>query len=162
MNRLTRTVSRTPALLLTTAAMWGMPCPACRMRRRPEMCAFRRLASSGLLVLLLGCASSGESSSGSTRDTLTRADLLETSEETLYEAIQRLRPRWLRARGANLDGRTLPQVFVDGSPRGDASVLRQIRVLDVTDVRFLSAIDAATVYGTLAAAGGVIQVRSGG
>ena len=124
------------------------------------MCALRRLVSSGLLLLLLGCASSGESSSGSTRDTLTQADLQETSEETLYEAIQRLRPRWLRARGANLEGRTLPQVFVDGSPRGDASVLRQIRVLDVTDVRFLSASDAATRYGTRAGTDGVILVRT--
>ncbi len=135
---------------------------SCRRRGGSEVRGLGRFVSFGLLLLLLGCASSGESSSGSTRDTLTRADLLETNEETLYEAIQRLRPRWLRARGANLEGRTLPQVFVDGSPRGDASVLRQIRVLDVTDVRFLSAIDAATLYGTLAAAGGVIQVRSGG
>lgn len=135
---------------------------SCRRRGGSEVRGLGRFVSFGLLLLLLGCASSGESSSGSTRDTLTQADLLETNEETLYEAIQRLRPRWLRARGANFEGRTLPQVFVDGSPRGDASVLRQIRVLDVTDVRFLSAIDAATLYGTLAAAGGVIQVRSGG
>jgi len=126
------------------------------------MCASSRLASSGLLLLLLGCATSGESSSGSSPDTLTQADLLETNAETLYEAIQQIRPRWLRARGANLAGRTLAQVFVDGSSRGDVTALRQIRVMDVTDVRFLSIIDAATRYGTLAAIGGAILVRTGG
>jgi len=34
-------------------------------------------------------------------------------------------------------------------------------VMDVADVRFLSTIDAATRYGTLAAIGGVILVRTG-
>ena len=104
-----------------------------------------RLVSFGLLVFLVGCASSGESSSGSPPDTLTRADLLETDEAILYEAIQRLRSRWLRARGGNLTSRTPVQVFVDGTQRGDVNALRDIRVLDVADVRFLSAIDAATL-----------------
>lgn len=125
------------------------------------MRAFSRLGSCGLLLLLLACASSGGASSGSTPNTLTKADLLETNEETLYEAIRRLRPRWLRPRGGNLDGRTLAQVFVDGSPRGDVNALGQIRVIDVADVRFLSTIDAATRYGTLAAIGGAILVRMG-
>ena len=125
------------------------------------MRALSRLSSCGLLLLLLGCASSGESSSSSTPNTLTKADLLETDEEILYEAIQHLRPRWLRPRGGNLDGRTLAQVFVDGSPRGNVNALGQIRVMDVADVKFLSTIDAATRYGTLAAIGGVILVRTG-
>ena len=120
-----------------------------------------RLVSFGLLVFLVGCASSGESSSGSPPDTLTRADLLETDEAILYEAIQRLRPRWLMAKGANLDGRTRAQVFVDGSPRGDVSSLYQIQVLNVSEVKFLSTIDAATLYGTLAAIGGAILVQTG-
>ena len=126
------------------------------------MPTLNRVVPYGLLVLLLGCASSGESSPGSTRDTLSRAELVETDEEILYEAIQRLRSRWLRARGGNLTSRTPVQVFVDGTQRGDVNALRDIRVLDVADVRFLSAIDAATLYGTLAAAGGAILVRTGG
>ncbi len=121
-----------------------------------------RWASYGLLLLLLGCASSGEASAGSAPDTLTREDLLGTGEANLYEAIQRLRSRWLRPRGANLAGRTLAQVFVDGSTRGDVEALRQIRVLDVVDVRFLSTIDAATQYGTMAGIGGAVVVRMGG
>jgi hypothetical protein len=125
------------------------------------MRTFNRVVPYGLLVLLLGCASSGESSPGSTRDTLSQAELVETDEEILYEAIQRLHPRWLRARGGNLTSRTPVQVFVDGTQRGDVNALREIRVLDVADVRFLSAIDAATLYGTLAAAGGAILVRTG-
>lgn len=121
-----------------------------------------RLASSGLLLLLLGCASAGEPRSDSRRDTLTRADLLETNEAYLYEAIQRLRPRWLRERSPDFEGRVIAaRVFVDGSPWGELGVLRQMPVMDATEVRFLSAIDAATLYGTLAGLGGAILVRTG-
>ncbi len=125
------------------------------------MSVHSRLASSALLLLLLGCASSGESRSGSSSGALTLADLEEATEANLYDVIQRLRPRWLRTRGRDLAGRTLvAQVFVDGSPRGEISVLRQIRVVDITDVSFLSAIDAATRYGTRAGTGGVIIVQT--
>ena len=122
-----------------------------------------RLAVSALLLLLLGCAGSGGSGSGSgsTSGALTRADLLETEQATLYDAIRRLRPRWLRARGTDFAGNSLvAQVFVDGSPRGVIDVLRQIRVMDITDVSFLSATDAATRYGTRAGTGGTIIVRT--
>jgi hypothetical protein len=132
-----------------------------RRRWRSLMGLNIRRAWYGLLLLLLGCASSGEGSVGSTPGTLTRAGLLETDEVILYEAIQRLRPRWLRPRGANAAGRTLAQVFVDGAPRGDVAALRQIQVIDVIDVRFLSTIDAATQYGTLAGIGGAVIVRTG-
>ena len=92
---------------------------------------------------------------------MTRADLLETSETTVYAAVQRLRPRWLRARSGGFASRSTTQVFVDGSPRGDVGVLRQLRILDVRDVSFLSATDAATLFGTAAAIGAVIVVETG-
>ena len=50
---------------------------------------------------------------------------------------------------------------MDGSPRGDVGVLRQLRILDVRDVSFLSATDAATLFGTAAAIGAVIVVETG-
>ena len=119
-----------------------------------------RLVSSVLLLLLLGCASSGGSRSASSSGALTQADLLESNEPYLYAAIERLRPRWLRVRGQDALGRTIvAQVFIDGSPRGELSILRRMEVVGVTDVRFLSAPDAATLYGTRAGIGGVILVR---
>ena len=93
---------------------------------------------------------------------MTRDDLLETNEAYLYEAIQRLRPRWLRVRSQDFEGRVIAaRVFVDGSPRGELGVLRQMLVIDASDVRFLSALDAATLFGTLAGLGGAILVRTG-
>jgi len=119
----------------------------------------RRWAAPALMLLVLGCASPGETTSTSSSRTLTQADLLGTREATLYDAIQRLRPQWLRARGANLTGASiLPQVYLDGSERGDIFELRQIPVLDVTGVSFMSASDAATRFGTRAGTGGVILV----
>ena len=136
-----------------------------RRRGRVEVRVLNKLTSSALLLLLLGCASSGGSGSGSSLSSgaVTRADLLETDQATLYDAIQRLRPRWLRARGTDFSGQSLvAHVFVDGSPRGEISVLRQIRVVDITDVNFLSATDAATRYGTRVGIGGAILVGTRG
>ncbi len=113
------------------------------------------------LLVMVGCASAGEERAGSSRNTLTQADLLETSEANLFEAIQRLRPQWLRARGSNFEGRArAPTVFLDGSRRGEVDFLQQIHVSDVLDVRFLSSSDAATIYGTTTGTGGAIQVRT--
>ena len=122
---------------------------------------FRRWASPALMLLVLGCASSGGTSPSSPAGTLTQADLVATREADLYAAIQRLRPQWLRARGTNFTGSSgFAQVYVNGSERGDLQVLRQIPLLDVADVRFLSASDAATRYGTRAGTDGVILVRT--
>ena len=122
-----------------------------------------RLASSALVLLVLGCASSGGSGSSASLSSgaLTQADLLETDQATLYDAIQRLRPRWLRTRGTSFAGQSsVAQVFVDGSQRGDINVLRQIQVIGVTEVSFLSASDAATRFGTRANGVGAILVRT--
>ena len=119
------------------------------------------LSRLALLLLLVGCASSGESRSGSPPDTLTQADLREANEAILYLAIQRLRPRWLMARGQDLAGRTMAaRVLLDGSPQGELDVLWQMQVMGVTEVRYFSAPDAATLYGTLAGTGGLILVRT--
>lgn len=120
-----------------------------------------RSASMITLLLLVGCAGVGEGSEASSRNTLTHSDLLTTSEANLFEAIQRLRPQWLRARGSNFEGRArAPTVFLDGSRRGDVEFLQQIQVADVLDVRFLSSADAATIYGTTTGTGGAIEVRT--
>ena len=125
------------------------------------MSLVHRSTSMITLLLMVGCASTGAGSGRSSRGILTQADLLETSEANLFEAIQRLRPQWLRARGSNFEGRArAPTVFLDGSRRGEVDFLQQIDVSDVLDVRFLSSADAATIYGTTTGTGGAIQVRT--
>ena len=120
-----------------------------------------RWVSPALMLLVVGCASPGGVSTSSSSRTLTQAELETTREANLHDAIQRLRPQWLRERMSGLSGaRRFAQVYLNGSPRGGIEFLRQISLQDVADVRFLSASDAANRYGTTAGTGGVIEVRT--
>lgn len=106
-----------------------------------------------------------------------------------YEIVKRLRPEYLRGRGAMSLGdpnraapegasgggvagqiaqaeRTaaarqgkpsLPKVSVDDGPLGDLELLRQVASNTVREIRFMSAIEASTRYGT-GVDGGVILV----
>ena len=85
------------------------------------------------------------------------------SSLTLFDAIQRLRPNWLRQRGATSitgGGNTLPAVMINESP-SSFDVLRSMRPSDVTGVTFMSGADATTLYGT-GFVNGLIKVRTGG
>ena len=71
-----------------------------------------------------------------------------------YEAARRLRPAWLQARGRS----HLPVIYRDNARWGsDPRSLENIRIDAVRQMRFLSASDATTRYGT-GFAGGVILV----
>ena len=116
-----------------------------------------------LLALLIGstaCASSGNSSTTrGDRNVLTHEELVETGEPDLQQALQRLRPAWLRPRGQTISGRQVA-VFIDGTPRGDVSQLRGLQIMNVVEVTFVTASEAGFRYGTLAGAGGVIDVKT--
>ncbi len=115
-------------------------------------------------VALAACASpAGGGAPRSSGDVLTQEELAATGEVDLYRVIERLRPRWLRARGQTsvTGGTTVVTLFVDGSPRGDVSQMRGMRVSDVLDITFLSASEAAFRFGTLAGSGGAVAIRTG-
>lgn len=114
----------------------------------------RALALPLALVVSLGaCASTGggPSYAGSGPDVIgpeeVRAE--ESRTDTAYELVQRERPSWLRSRGSSFSGdRTLPRLIVDGTDYGRLDALRQFRVSDVEEIRYLSASDATTRFGT--------------
>ncbi len=112
-------------------------------------------------MALAGCASSGSSSGGGSPNTLTRAQLVETRQSTLYQAIQTLRPNWLRARGSNsLSGASEVSLYVNGSPYGTVRDLNSISIDAVEDVRYMSASEAGARYGTTAGNSGLLLVRT--
>ncbi|MFV2007622.1 MAG: hypothetical protein ACC667_09255, partial [Longimicrobiales bacterium] len=90
---------------------------------------------------------------GGRGDTITAEDLANVGNVTLFVAIQRLRPRWLRSRG----GSPVPVVFVDGIRRGGPDELRTMPANSVTEVRFVDSRAATTRYGT-GFGGGAIEV----
>ena len=118
-------------------------------------------------VLAVACATATQSegdSPVSSRSRIVAEDLVSTNELMLYEAVQRLRPMWLRHRGPTTAMGTAPLVvYVDNVRAGTAEFLRDISVESVREVQYIDARDATTRWGT-GVAGGVILVltRSGG
>lgn len=103
------------------------------------------IAALALALGATGCASGGSSSTprgSSTR--IIESELQSMQQLSVYDAIGRLRPDWLRGRGG-----ALPAVMMDGNRQGGGmDVLRSLRVVDVQELRFMNASDATTRYGT--------------
>ncbi len=115
-----------------------------------------------LLALLTACGTTGtnEGSQSGGRNLITESELAELPELDALQAIERLRPRWLR----QPLGRS-PVPVLNGTPQRSASmsVLRSIRVADVRQMRYMSASDATTRYGTGFDGGAIIiETHRGG
>ena len=114
-----------------------------------------------VIMALAGCASSGGSSGGTSPSTLTRAQLVDTRQSTLFSAVQMLRPNWLRARGSNsLSGSSEVVLYVNGAPYGTVRDLNAIPIEAVEDIRYMSASEAGARYGTTAGNSGLLLVRT--
>ena len=125
----------------------------------------RRAPRPFLIALSLFCAAcasaGGGGGGGGGGDALTQEELLATNEADVYNAIQGLRPAWLRVRGqTSFSGTKTVTLFVDGAPRGDVSELRGMPITDVVEIRYLAPSDAAFQFGTLAGSGGTISIRT--
>lgn len=105
----------------------------------------RSYALSATLILCLGagaCASSGSGSSGD-QDRLTREQIMSVDQPSLYEVVQRLRPRWTRSRGQRGYGAT-PSVVVyqNQTYLGGLDALRQLTPGSAAEMRYLDAAEA--------------------
>jgi hypothetical protein len=121
-----------------------------------------------LTITLAACASPAGGTAKTTArrgnsTLITAAELDQPSLQalSLYDAIQRLRPTWLRQRGATsvMNNSGTPQVMVNEA-HSSLDALSGLRPTDVTSVEFLSAADATTQYGT-GYVNGLIKVRTG-
>ena len=120
-----------------------------------------RLQTVLLAALLAACASasSPRASRPANRDVLAAAEIELSHAGTLHEAIQQLRPHFLFSRGrASMRApNQRPVVIVNSVPQASLESLRAISARAVQYVRFLSAPDATTRFGTGYMAG-VIEV----
>jgi outer membrane cobalamin receptor len=116
-----------------------------------------------LLAITTACASAGARPSR-TSDVITIEEIESASVSTAYEAVQRLRPSFLRGRGQSSiqnPGGDLPVVYVNGLRTGGIDQLHNIPAQDVREIRFISASDATTRYGT-GHTGGIIEITTRG
>lgn len=122
-----------------------------------------RLMLVALASFTVACGSARSPTAGTVRDPdlITAAELDRHADVTARQAIERLRPRFLRMRGPssiqNADADRLI-VYVDNARMGGVEVLDQIHAYEIQDIRYLSAPDATSRYGT-GHAGGVIAIR---
>lgn len=107
------------------------------------------------------CAStSGGGGGGGSANVITGEQLIETRQSNLYAALQVLRPAWLRSRGStSISSPSEVTLFVNEAPYGTVNNLSSIPIDAVLDVRYLSASEAGSRYGTAAGNGGLLLVR---
>jgi hypothetical protein len=121
---------------------------------------------------ILGCAPAGGTSNTPGAASvprkagyLTAGEIAEAKADagSAYDAILRLRPNWLAARGPTS---STPQasgdfatVFVDGQRYGGVESLRNIQAFDVADIRYYDITQAGATFGIQGGGAGVIEVR---
>ena len=122
------------------------------------------------MVSLAACASSGSSgvSARAQNPSVISLDEIEASSASnAYEVIQRLRPNFLRTRGAvhGTPGSTNAiemvdlVVYLNDNRLGGSDQLRQIATTDIREIRYFNSSEATTKWGTGHSAG-AIQVVS--
>ena len=125
------------------------------------MNSYRQAVLSVLLVGIGACAHPQQSPPRTQEDVITRSELSTASNLTTYEALQRLRPLFLRDRGpvslVNTTAHSRPVVFVDMTEYGELETLKSLPASRVEEVRFYPGPQAATRFGSVYGAG-VIQL----
>ena len=131
---------------------------------------FRCCASLVLALVVSACASSAgnplgggsETASGASRGNsrlIVRAQLEEFGGQSAWDAVDMLNQRWLRPIRSSNSVPAYARVVIDGFSRRELDDLRSISADFVESLRYLSAINATTKYGT-GYMGGVIEVTT--
>ena len=129
--------------------------------------SFRRCASLVLALVVSACVSSSTPEGfaaaararGGNSRLIVRAQLDELYGYSAYEAVETLNRRWLQPqRGSSLaSGQSFARVMIDGNVRREINDLARMSTDNIETMRYLSAPDATTKYGT-GYPGGVIEV----
>ena len=82
-------------------------------------------------------------------DVIGADEIRATPFETAYEAVRKLRPRYLTSRYADVDvlGGVPPVAVIDGGMPEPIDVLKQISADAVAEIRFIEGADAVTRFG---------------
>jgi len=116
------------------------------MRKRPKNPA---LALGLVLILGLGGAGCASASTGadetrSSQNRITQEEIAATGVSTLYEVVQRLRPRWLEVRAARtFETETQVLVFMNRTLVGGVDELRRMGVETAHTLEYFTGAQAA-------------------
>lgn len=96
------------------------------------------------------------------QNVITEDEIRASHSATIYDAIAKLRPQYLRDRGPvalTSGARDVATVFLNSEEYGPIAGLRDFPAADIEEVRYFSGIDAVTKFGKWYGTG-VIQLIS--
>lgn len=105
-----------------------------------------------LLALLAAaaCAHGGAKRQARDPNLITVDEISRVTAANAYDAVQMLRPAFLRARGVPSSTSGLPDlaiVYLDGMKMGDIGQLNRIPTVGIVSIRYINAIEANQRYG---------------
>jgi len=118
----------------------------------------------GALATSIACATAGTTASGARHDAnlITEEEVIASNGANAYEVISRARPGFLQQHGytsTNTGQSTYPAVYLNGQSYGEISSLRSIPAGQIKEIRYYSATDAVTRFGSNNGTG-IIQITT--
>ena len=114
------------------------------------------------LIGLAGCGPPATHAATQNRNLITEDEIVRSNASNAMEAVERLRPAFLRTRGTQSMQNPAPPtpiVYVDGMRYGTLQTLSTIPALNIFSIEYMSAIDASQRFG-LGHEGGAIVVNT--
>lgn len=128
----------------------------------------RSRATISLCVLLAGLtggcggatsqADEGAPGLRQSRNVISAQELAGERITSALHAVRRFRPQWLRGARSVGGGVDMPVAYLDGVRYGDLNQLDAVPVEGIAEIRFISATDATTRFGTGHAAGAILVI----
>ena len=123
----------------------------------------RTFAIAAAALLTLGaCGARPHHVTPQDRNLITADEIAKSNASNAYEAVERLRPAFLRTRGAqslqNQEPPT-PMIYVDGMRYGPLQTLSSIPAIGIVSIQYLSAIEATQRFG-FGNEGGAIMITT--
>jgi hypothetical protein len=133
----------------------------------------RTLLGVGALIAAAACASSGTTTTTVAAgagarprkdpNVITAEELASRPALTARQAIEQLRPQFLRTRGTttlgNASSTDMIWVYFDGTRMGGLDVLNNISVSEIREIRYLSPSEATNRWGTGHVQGAILVTR---
>ena len=123
-----------------------------------------RFAAVALIVVASACVSSGGGAVPiQNQNVISTEEITQSAAANAYDLIQRLRPNYLRTRGAvhgtpDKANKLEPVdvvVYLNDNRLGTSDQLRQISTMDIREIRYFSSSEATTKWGTGHSAGAI-------
>jgi hypothetical protein len=132
------------------------------------MPAYLRAARLTTVLLVLGCSKQNAEIAAVPTESrpaveerrsttvITEAELRNSSATNLYQAVQVMRPQWLRTRGPTSLGGTARtggegsqlMIYMDNTRYGSVESLRSLSLQGIVELRYLDASEATNRFGT--------------